>query len=297
MAIEKLVIMLFFPLLLSVGVLGYSQGEIRSWCAKTPHPKPCEFFLGHNPKGTPIKGKSDFLKISLELALERADNARSNCYSLGPKCKNEKEKAAWADCVKLYEHTVSRLNHTANPNTKCTQDDAQTWLSTALTNLETCRAGFIELGVPDNILPLLSNNVSDLISNTLALNGAPYSPPSPASGFPTWVKPGDRKLLQSSSPASQANIVVAQDGSGNYKTISEAVSAASSGTSRYIIYIKAGTYNENVQVGSSLKNIMFVGDGIGKTIVTGSRSVGGGSTTFNSATVGKTCSHTLLATF
>ncbi|KAI3428967.1 Pectinesterase [Psidium guajava] len=30
---------------------------------------------------------------------------------------------------------------------------------------------------------------------------------------------------------------------------------------------------------------MFVGDGIGKTIITGSKSVGGGSTTFKSATV------------
>ncbi|KAK3429962.1 hypothetical protein EUGRSUZ_E01455 [Eucalyptus grandis] len=30
---------------------------------------------------------------------------------------------------------------------------------------------------------------------------------------------------------------------------------------------------------------MFVGDGIGKTIITGSRSMGGGSTTFKSATV------------
>jgi hypothetical protein len=30
-----------------------------------------------------------------------------------------------------------------------------------------------------------------------------------------------------------------------------------------------------------------VGDGIGKTIITGSKSVGGGATTFNSATLGK----------
>jgi pectinesterase len=32
---------------------------------------------------------------------------------------------------------------------------------------------------------------------------------------------------------------------------------------------------------------MLVGDGLKNTIITGSRSVGGGSTTFNSATVGK----------
>ncbi|KAG6677491.1 hypothetical protein I3842_14G029900 [Carya illinoinensis] len=102
---------------------------------------------------------------------------------------------------------------------------------------------------------------------------------------PDWVKGGDRKLLQSSSPASQANIVVATDGSGDYTTIKDAISAASkrSGSGRYVIYVKQGTYKENVEI--KLKNIMLVGDGIGKTIVTGSKSVGGGSTTFKSATV------------
>ncbi|KAK4804748.1 hypothetical protein SAY86_004565 [Trapa natans] len=285
---QKLIVLLLSQLLLSVGVMGYyNQTEIKSWCAQTPHPKPCEYFLSRNPKGTHIKGKSDFLEIAMQVALDRAENAHSAAYSYGPKCRNAKEKAAWSDCVELYKYTVSRLNSTADPNHKCSQEDAQTWLSEALTNLETCRIGFADLGIPDPILPLLSNNVSDLISNTLALNGVQYKPPSTADVFPSWVKPRDRKLLQSSSPASQANLVVAQDGSGNYKTISEAVSAASkrSGSGRYIIYIKAGTYKENVQVGSGLKNIMFVGDGIGKTIVTGSRSVGGGSTTFNSATV------------
>ncbi|KAK9273435.1 hypothetical protein L1049_018245 [Liquidambar formosana] len=131
------------------------------------------------------------------------------------------------------------------------------------------------------------NNVSKLVSNTLAINKVPYSEPSYKEGFPTWVKPGDRKLLQSSSPASQANIVVAKDGSGNYKTVKEAISAASSrsGSGRYVIYVKAGVYSENVEIGNGLKNIMLVGDGIGKTIITGSRSVGGGSTTFKSATL------------
>ncbi|KAK4742428.1 hypothetical protein SAY87_000429 [Trapa incisa] len=217
-----------------------------------------------------------------------AQHGLHKVYCRTHRCRDEKEKAAWADCVKLYEYTIGRLSHTADPNTKCSQQDSQTWLSTALTNLETCRAGFLELGVSDNVLPLISNNVSALISNALALSDAPYVPPNTTGGFPTWVKRGDRKLLQSLSPASMANIVVAKDGSGNYKTIGAAVTAASkrSGASRYIIYIKAGTYNENVEIGTNLNNIMFVGDGIGKTIVTGSRSVDGGYTTFNSAIVG-----------
>ncbi|XP_057964616.1 pectinesterase 2-like [Malania oleifera] len=278
-------------LLLSRAVSGYSAADVSSWCRQTPHPEPCEYFLTGNLSTTAsIHQKSDFFKLAMQLALNRANRAQTTALSLGPKCRNEREKAAWTDCLELYESTVLRLNETLSRATTCTQVDAQTWLSTALTNLQTCRAGFAELGVGDFILPLMSNNVSKLISNTLALNVVPSSPkPSYGrDGFPSWVRPGDRKLLQaSSSPASQANVVVAMDGSGNYKTVSEAVVAAAkrSGTGRYVIYVKAGIYNENVQIGSQLKNIMLVGDGIGKTVITGSKSVGGGSTTFNSATV------------
>ncbi|XP_034709469.1 pectinesterase 2 [Vitis riparia] len=284
MVVELLLVSL---LLSPIVVSGYKSEDVKSWCSQTPYPQPCEYFLSHKPDHSPIKQKSDFLKISMQLALERALRAESNTYSLGSKCRNELEKTAWSDCLKLYEYTILRLNKTVDPNTKCSQVDSQTWLSTALTNLETCQAGFVELGVSDYLLPLMSNNVSKLISNTLSLNKVPYTEPSYKEGFPTWVKPGDRKLLQSSSPSSQANIVVAKDGSGDYTTITAAVSAASkrSGTGRYVIYVKAGTYNENIEIGAKLKNIMLLGDGIGKTIITGSKSVGGGSTTFNSATV------------
>ena len=276
-------------LLLTPLVSVYSSDDVKSWCSQTPNPQPCDYFLSQKTDHSLIKQKSDFLNLSMQLALERAIIAHGDTLSLGSKCRNEREKAAWNDCLELYEHTILKLNKTLDPNTRCTQVDAQTWLSTALTNLQTCQDGFIELGVSDYLLPSMSNNVSKLISNTLSIKKVPYAEPSYKGGYPTWVKPGDRKLLQSSSLASQANIVVSKDGSGDYTTIGAAITAASkrSGSGRYVIYVKAGTYSENVQIGSGLKNITMLGDGIGKTIVTGSRSVGGGSTTYNSATVGK----------
>ncbi|KAH6779759.1 Plant invertase/pectin methylesterase inhibitor superfamily [Perilla frutescens var. hirtella] len=218
-------------------------------------------------------------------------HAQNNLHQLGPKCRTDREKAAWSDCVDLYEETIHRINNTVDPTIKCTPADAQTWLSTALTNLETCKAGFLDFGIKDyySVFPMMSNNVSLLLSNTLALNngGSNYSKSSTSykEGFPSWVRPGDRKLLQSSNP--QANVVVAQDGSGNFRTVSAAIAAAEkrSGSGRYVIHVKQGTYNENVDIGKKLKNIMLLGDGIGKTIITGSRSVDGGSTTFKSATV------------
>nr|GMD65084.1 pectinesterase 2-like [Ipomoea batatas] len=240
--------------------------------------------------GGEIKDKADFLNVAMGVALEHAMHEKANTYSLGTKCRNEQEKAAWEDCLELYENMVAKINTAVDPNVKCSAADAQTWLSTALTNMETCRAGFVDVGVTGNVMPMMSNNVSYLISNTLALNkdytGNNNEATGYTGGFPDWVKPGNRKLLQSSA-ASKADVVVAQDGSGDYKTVTEAVNAAGkrSGSGIYVIYVKAGVYKENVNIGSKLKNVMLVGDGIGKTIITGSQSVGGGTTTFKSATV------------
>ncbi|CAI9277941.1 unnamed protein product [Lactuca saligna] len=273
-----------FFLLVSSWVHGLTESEIRSWCSQTPHPDSCEYLFAGKPNLGPIKQKPDFINAILKLTLEKASNAEVNTRSLGGKCRNKHEKVAWQDCLELYETTVHRINMTIDPQRKCSQVERQTWLSTALTNLETCKTGFEEVGSGEYLLPLMNNNLSALISNTLAMNKGGSTEnyePTYRNGFPTWVKPGDRKLLQSSNPAPNANIVVAQDGSTGYKTIGAAIAAAKSG---YVIYVKEGTYNEIVQIGSKLNNIRLVGDGIGKTIITGSKSAGGGATSFSSAT-------------
>ena len=288
-----LVLSLIFLSFLSPTLSSTISNDIDWWCNKTPHPKICKhYYMTHNPKvknSTP-KVKSEFKKSIVQIALEESLKAKTLNKWLGLKCRNSEEKAAWNDCMQLYEQTITLLNQTLDSTTKCTNYDMQTWLSTALTNLETCKAGFVELNVSNNVLPLMSNNVSDLISNFLAINKNDSMTPDTErykDGFPSWVSGGDRKLLQSSTIA--ANLVVAQDGSGNYKTITEALNAAAkrSGSGRFVIYVKSGVYKENLNIGSKLKNVMLVGDGLRWTIVTGSKSVGGGSTTFNSATVGK----------
>lgn len=298
MARQYALLISFFTLFLpSLFVEAATSGDINWWCNKTPYPQSCKYFINqspHNKFEVPHPKYSDFRKMAVQVALERALNAQSHNKWLGSKCRNEREKAAWGDCLKLYESTILQLNQTINPNTKCTDLDVQTWLSTSLTNLETCRAGFVELGVSDFVLPLMANNVSELIKNTLAIKNDDSTEPEEGQtykqGFPTWVSSGDRKLLQTASPPPNADLVVALDGSGNYRTIKAAldVAAERSGTGRFVIRVKRGVYNENLEIGNKMKNIMLLGDGLRYTIITGSRSVGGGSTTFNSATVAVT---------
>lgn len=271
--------------------------EIEQWCVETPHPRACVHYFTNNTLPYIPKQKSDFFRLSLQLTLRAADRAQSHLRRLGPYCNSTSEFTALLDCWKLYANAALQLNRTLEGG--CSNIDSQTWLSAALTSLATCQKGFADLEAPDSVIsPVMSYNVSDLVSNLLALNKASNSTnnasASNAEGKKklNWMKAGRQKLLRLS--VSQANLVVARDGSGNYRTIKDAINAAAakisgmSGNGQFVIYVKAGVYSENLQIVNSLTNLVLVGDGIGRTIITGSRSVRNGFTTFSSATFSKT---------
>ncbi|CBI39447.3 unnamed protein product, partial [Vitis vinifera] len=106
--------------------------------------------------------------------------------------------------------------------------------------------------------------------------------------FPGWVTAAERKLLEASVEEIGATAVVAKDGSGTHKTIGEALAMVVTleGEGRTVIHVKAGTYDEGLKIPSSQKNVMLVGDGKGKTVIVGHKSYAGGSSTYDSATVG-----------
>lgn len=105
---------------------------------------------------------------------------------------------------------------------------------------------------------------------------------------PRWLSPSEyRRML--GGAAMKINAIVARDNSGKYTSIQKAVSAAPKNSkTRWVIYVKAGVYYEQVQIPSGTTNLYLVGDGIGRTVITGNRNVGCncGVTTFQSATLG-----------
>lgn len=280
--------------------LSAAGGDISYWCKTTPHPEPCMYFLGHNSHNRP-KNRAHFRQMLFQVTLDRALHARNCTMRLGNECGSKRKKAAWDDCKRLLGDTIFQLNRTVqgtrrNTSRKgCSSFDAQTWLSAALTNLETCRSGSFELNVTKFIAPITTNNVSELISDCLAVNRAFLSHKKDIENdedpeFPSWVREGDRKLLQSSPWAWRANVVVAKDRSGQFTSIQAAINYAAKarrGHGRFIIYVKRGVYWENIEVGYNLNNIMLVGDGMRYTVISGSRSVARGFTTYSSATAGK----------
>ncbi|KAG5516541.1 hypothetical protein RHGRI_037299 [Rhododendron griersonianum] len=235
----------------------------------------------------------DLLQMFLKKSTSHIRDAMEMASNISRRINDLKEQAAIADCLELMDLSVDRVMDSVLALGKRTarfHSDAHSWLSSVLTNHVTCLDGLY-----GPVRPMMKAKLNDLIARaraSLAMVVA-ISPPSadelvqPLNGrFPQWVTSRDRKLLEAPAKNIAYNVLVAVDGSGNYKTVSAAVaSAPNKGKTRYVIYVKAGTYKENVQIASGKTNLMLVGDGLGSTIITGSLNVVDGSTTFNSATV------------
>jgi pectinesterase inhibitor-like protein len=106
---------------------------------------------------------------------------------------------------------------------------------------------------------------------------------------PTWVSGEDRKLLAAAAGKAglTPNLTVAKDGSGDFKNISAALDAMPSNyTGRYFIYVKAGVYEEMVNITNCMANVTMYGDGSKKSIVTGSRNILDGTRMWRTATFG-----------
>ncbi|XP_027154896.1 probable pectinesterase/pectinesterase inhibitor 33 [Coffea eugenioides] len=270
-----------------------SNGDIDWWCSSTPHPETCKYFMCRPPYSDvkPI-GRDQFRTMTVRVALEQVHSARKHAKNLRRECRSKRKKAVWRDCNKLLSNTVLQLNRTIEGflANQTSDVDAQTWLSTALTNLEICRSGSLDLNVTELISPILTSNMSHLISNCLAVNGVLMEHQDYKDGFPSWVTAGERKLLQSSVTLSRtANAVVAMDGSSHFRSIQAAINYAASrrvGNARVVIYVKRGVYRENIAISSTMNKVTLIGDGLRYTIITGSRSVAGGYTTYSSATLG-----------
>jgi pectinesterase len=103
----------------------------------------------------------------------------------------------------------------------------------------------------------------------------------------------ERILKESESQGILLNdfVIVSLYGIANHTSIGDAIASAPNNTKPqdgyFLIYVREGYYEEYVIVPKEKKNILLVGDGINKTIITGNHSVIDGWTTFNSSTFGK----------
>ncbi|TKY54173.1 Pectinesterase/pectinesterase inhibitor [Spatholobus suberectus] len=184
--------------------------------------------------------------------------------------------------------------------------DLKVWLAGTLAHQHTCLHGFenttTEAGqIMAQVLNAsleLSNNALDIVNGVSTLfkglnlssftanNRKLLSEAPLVDGFPSWVSEGQRRLLQAAVPPNP-NVVVAQDGSGMCNTIEEALQRVPRRNSApFVIYIKAGIYQEYVNLDKHMTHVIMIGDGPTKTRITGNKNYVDGVQTYNSATVG-----------
>lgn len=291
-----------------------SHAIIKSSCGATLYPDLCFSSLVAVPGiSRKVTSQKDVIMMSLNITFTAVEHNYFHLEKLLlTKGLTEREKTALHDCLEMVDETLDELRKAElelneYPNKKKLSEhanDLMTLVSSAITNQESCLDGFSHDDADGHVQGALlegEEHVEKMCSNALAMiknmtdtdiatqqrlmgRKLKEETKNKNNGWPEWLSDGDRRLLQSLTVT--PNVVVAADGSGNYKTVSAAVAAAPKKSSkRYVIRIKAGVYRENVEVPKSKTNIMFVGDNRETTIITGSRNVHDGSTTFHSATV------------
>ncbi|KAI3865454.1 hypothetical protein MKW98_025324 [Papaver atlanticum] len=257
--------------------------------------------------GNALSGASEIINLDMN---KRIRSAYDDCLEL------------LDDSVEQLSRSLYHVSPVSTTSTLSNDDDDQpassedvmTWLSAALTNHDTCTEGLED--VHGNVKDVMSEHLKDLgelVSNSLAIfydskvdddfSGIPIqnrrklmsqsSSPAEENGFPAWVSTRERKLLDAPISALQADIVVSKYSNGSdgaCKTIAAAIKAAPQKSNRRtIIYIRAGRYEEKyLKVGKKKKNLMFIGDGKGRTIISGGKSVLDGLTTFHTASFAAT---------
>ncbi|KAK9757168.1 hypothetical protein RND81_01G145100 [Saponaria officinalis] len=199
--------------------------------------------------------------------------------------------AAYDDCIGLYQDSIELLTLARSllhaPIQSKNSKDLMTWMTTTCSNHDTCMDGFKEANEPktsktaqllSDLTQTISNHIvlSSLLVNTTAHDRR--SEPTLTRSYPKWLSKEKQELLDVSIIGDMpVYITVSQDGIGTnltVKTIAEAIQLAPNKSSDpIIIYVKTGRYQEpNLIVRKGKTNLWFIGDGKGKTIITGNIS-------------------------
>lgn len=282
-----------------------SSKSVQAMCQPTDYKETCEKSLS-GAKNT--SDPKELMKVAFQATVDSIGEALKNSALLKEAAKNPRTAKALENCKDYLDNSIDDIKRSFDKIGTfdiSKFDDyiiqIRTWLSAAITYQQTCLDEFD--GVDDetgNKMRQVLKNTSELSSNGLAMiselsqilvslqipglsrkllsvNNKDY--------IPEFVPAAARALLQD-SPA--PNVVVAQDGSGQFKTISEAVATIPKKNEKsFVILIKAGVYNEYVEIPKNINNVVLIGEGTLKTKITGNKNFIDGTGTYRTATVGE----------
>ncbi|KAL6503371.1 hypothetical protein OROGR_025294 [Orobanche gracilis] len=297
----------------NIGVTTSSKA-VQAICSSTDYKEACEKSLS----GANTTDPKALIEVAFNATIVDILRAVKDSALLKDAAKDESTKEAFGVCEEVLGTAVDDLKRSIEKvgeldATKAHGyvEDLKTWLSAVITYQETCIDAF-ENTTGDNGEKMknllktareLSSNglamVTDITSLLSSLNLGSLSSSSrkllSEEGRMLWhIDPSDyepgtepktwpgRHLLGHVRP----NAVVAQDGSGQFKTIGAAIAKVPKKNNvPFLIYVKAGVYKEHVEIPKGAHKIVMFGDGPLRTIITGKKSFAAGTKTFQSATV------------
>ncbi|XP_008460902.2 probable pectinesterase/pectinesterase inhibitor 51 [Cucumis melo] len=277
--------------------------QILHACKSTRFPDQCGSSLSHSslpPNPSPLQ----ILQSAIALSSDGLTTAQSLVKQiLDSSATNLNRTTAAKNCLEVLRNSDYRISLTNDALLRGRTKDARAWLSASLLYHYDCWSALKyandtqlvdkTMAFLDSLIGLSSNALSMLVAYDIYGNDtAAWTPPrTERDGF--WEGGGGGSGLGFSGgfPAKvTADATVCKDGSGGcYGSIQKAVDAApeNAAARRFVIHIKEGVYEEIVRVPLEKKNVVFLGDGMGKTVITGSLNAGQpGISTYNTATLG-----------
>lgn len=291
----------------SQGQISTTSKSIQAICQPTDYRQTCEQSLTQAAGNTTDPKK--LVQAGFQVAIDALQAAIQNSTTLNELAKDPMAKQALENCQELIDTAVDDLQNSLNQlgafdYSKFDEyvENLKTWLSATITYQQTCLDGFENTtGQAGERMKEILTTSSQLTSNGLAMVtglssilkdldivGVNRRLLQDEDGFPSWVTPQKRQLLAATGATIKADAIVAKDGSGQYKTIGDAINSIPKKRNQtFVLYVKKGVYKEQIAFARSLTNILLIGDGPTETKITGSLNFADGVQTFKTSTVSK----------
>ncbi|CAB4299587.1 unnamed protein product [Prunus armeniaca] len=277
---------------------------IQQVCKATQFPDTCQASLAGlatDPNTTPIQAIQSSIKVSTD-DLHTAQKMVKAI--LDSSAGNPNRTTAANNCLDDLGNSRYRISLATDNLSRGSIKNARASMSAALLYQYDCWSGLKYANDTQMVNETMAflDSLAGKSSNTLIMMFSYYNfgndtklwapPKTERDGFWERVEGrGSGQEVRGGVPSNlTADVTVCKEKTKKcYRTVQRAVNAApdNAGEKKFVIRIKAGVYDEIVRVPLEKRNVVFLGDGIGKTVITGSLNVGmPGISTYNSATVG-----------
>ncbi|EPS70728.1 pectinesterase, partial [Genlisea aurea] len=292
----------------SGSVVGASTKAVQAICSPTDYKQTCEESLA----GANTTDPKELIKLAFDNTVKKVRAAILNSTLYKDAAADPRTKGALKVCEEVLDNCIDDLQRSFdqvndfNVNQMDEYiDDIKTWLSGAIANKEACiDAVQNTTGDTAEKMKKVLNATSEMLSNGLAIVtdfSTIFSSLQLGSftsrrlmgedeqqqpGIDSFVEFARRKLLAVNINSMKPNATVAQDGSGDFKTIGAALSTLpKKSNATFVIHVKAGVYKETVIIPKKVNNVVIYGDGPNKTRVVNNKNYADGVETFHTATL------------